>query len=136
MKRCILIAHGEVYGVGYRDKVQKIALKSKITGQVKNFDDLTVEIVAEGRDEDLSLFIEAIQIYEFPIFVEDLDIKEEQYSGEFTGFKIIRGTRDEEIIEGLDSIILYLARIDKNYEAIARNLSELSDAMEDTRKYQ
>ena len=136
MKRLILIAHCEVYGVGYRDKVQKIALKSKITGQVKNFDDLTVEIVAEGRDEDLSLFIEAIQIYEFPIFVEDLDIKEEQYSGEFTGFKIIRGTRDEEIIEGLDSIILYLARIDKNYEAIARNLSELSDAMEDTRKYQ
>lgn len=132
MKRCICIAHGEVYGVGYRDKVQRIARRTRITGQVKILDDLTVEILAEGLDEDLSQFLEAVRITEYPIFVEHINIREEQYTGEFTGFKIIRGTCDEEIIEGLDAIILYLARIDKNYESIVSNLSGLDVSMKNS----
>jgi len=119
MKRYVCIAHGDVQRVGYHDKVQKIALKSKITGQVKNLDDLTVEITFEGQDENLSLFLDAVRITEYPVFIEHIDVKEEPYLGEYSGFKVIRGTPDEEMGERFDTAIQYLARIDKNSDSIA-----------------
>jgi acylphosphatase len=57
-----------------------------ITGYVKNQPDGTVEIVAEGEDKQLQLFIKECRKGSFQSDVQDLEIKYEEPTGEFDGF--------------------------------------------------
>lgn len=50
--------HGRVQGVGYRYNTQQIAQNLGVTGFVRNLSDGTVEIVAEGSDEQLNALID------------------------------------------------------------------------------
>lgn len=52
------MVHGNVQLVGYRDFVQKIAHTRNLTGWVKNREDGTVEILAQGMPDDLKACIE------------------------------------------------------------------------------
>ena len=51
MKRAVIIAKGEVQRVGYRDAVEKIARKLKLTGFVENLKPYDVRIVAVGGQD-------------------------------------------------------------------------------------
>ena len=51
MKRAVIIAKGEVQRVGYRDAVEKIARKLKLTGFVENLKPYDGRIVAEGKQD-------------------------------------------------------------------------------------
>ena len=102
MKRARIIAQGEVQRVGYRDEVQRLARKLQITGFVENHQAYDVLILAEGEDERIEQFIEAIQIRKFPIEVEELQVSFEAYTGKFKYFLINRGDADEELGERMD----------------------------------
>jgi len=103
MKRAIVIARGEVRKVNYRDAVEEIARKLKMTGFVENLKLYDVRIVAEGEDERIDIFIERIKIKKFPIEVETIEVRFEEYKGEFEYFEIKRGEWGEEIAERLDT---------------------------------
>ncbi|MEM3092117.1 MAG: acylphosphatase [Candidatus Nitrosocaldus sp.] len=107
MKRVKVFAEGMVQGVGYRYNVKHIAMKHKVKGYVKNLDDGRVEIVAEGDDEPISRFLEDIRIRREPIYVEDMDVRYEEPTGEFKTFKIITGSLEEEMTEGFSTGALY-----------------------------
>ena len=102
MKRAIIIAKGEVQGVGYRGKVFKIARKLNITGLVENIKPYDVRIIAEGEKENLDNFVEQIKIEEDPILVEEVDVTFEEPTGEFEYFEVKRGDMTEELGERLD----------------------------------
>jgi acylphosphatase len=102
MKRARIIAKGEVQRVGYRDEVQRMARKLHITGFVENHKAYDVLILAEGEDELLEQFIEAIQIRKFPIEVEELQVTFEACTGEFEHFLIRRADASEELGERMD----------------------------------
>ncbi len=53
MQRVHLIISGNVQGVGFRSWTKWQAKKLGLTGWVKNRDDATVELVAEGLEEQL-----------------------------------------------------------------------------------
>ncbi len=94
MKRAVIIAKGEVQRVGYRDTVEKIARKLKLTGFVENLKPYEVRIVAEGEQDTFDEFITQINIGDHPISsisVEDLDARFETATGEFEYFEIKRG---------------------------------------------
>jgi acylphosphatase len=81
MKRAIVIATGKVQKVNYRDAVGEIARKLKITG-----------------------FVENLKPYEkFPIEVEAIEVRLEDFKGEFKYFEIKMGEWGEEIAERLDT---------------------------------
>ncbi|OEH91319.1 acylphosphatase [Bacillus solimangrovi] len=61
MKRYHLIVHGKVQGVGFRIYTQLEALKRNVNGWAKNRTDGTVEIDAEGSNEQIDDFINAIK---------------------------------------------------------------------------
>ena len=103
MKRVVIIAKGRVQRVGYRDEVEEIARKLKITGFVANVKPYDVRIVAEGEDENIELFIEKIKIKKYPIDVESIEVKFEDFKAEFEYLEIKRAEWGEEIAERLDT---------------------------------
>lgn len=103
VQRAVIIAKGDVQRVGYRDAVERVARKLKITGYVQNLKPYDVKIVCEGDKESVELFKEKIKIKEFPIDVEEVEVCFEKSNGEFEYFEIKRGDWQEELGERLDA---------------------------------
>jgi len=104
--RATIIAKGEVQRVGYRDAVEKIARKLKLTGFVENLRPYDVRIVAEGEEDVLNEFVAQIRIARHPIApisVEDLDVEFGAATKEFEYFAIRRGDWKEELGERMDT---------------------------------
>ena len=57
MSRIRITVHGLVQGVGFRYHTCQTALALGLTGYVRNLADGTVEIVADGADEELQQLI-------------------------------------------------------------------------------
>ena len=87
-KQLHLIVHGRVQGVFYRLNAQHAAKKYYLTGYVKNLDKGSVEIVAEGEEEDLKQFLRWCKKGPLLAKVEDIDISWKKYSGEFPDFGV------------------------------------------------
>jgi acylphosphatase len=100
--RAVIIAKGEVQRVGYRDVVQRFARKMKLVGFVENIKPYDVKIVCEGDKASVESFIKLIKVKEFPIDVEDLEVRFEDAAGEFEYFEIKRGDMTEELGERVD----------------------------------
>lgn len=58
MPQIQMTVHGRVQGVGYRYNTLQIAQDLGITGFVRNRADGTVEIIAEGTDEQLNALLD------------------------------------------------------------------------------
>ncbi len=104
--RATIIAKGEVQRVGYRDTVEKIARKLKLTGFVENLRPYDVRIVAEGEEGVLNEFVAQIRITRHPIApisVEDLNVEFGAATKEFEYFTIRRGDWKEELGERMDT---------------------------------
>jgi acylphosphatase len=106
MKRAVIIAKGDVQRVGYRDMVEKIARKLKLTGFVENLKPYDVRIVAEGEEEILNEFVTQTRIEKHPIVpvsVEEIEVEFVTATGEFEYFEIKRGDPQEELGERMDA---------------------------------
>ncbi|MBN2456567.1 MAG: acylphosphatase [Sedimentisphaerales bacterium] len=56
-----IVFSGRVQGVGFRFTVLNVANRYGLTGQVRNMPDGSVEMVAQGRQEDIDNCIKDIQ---------------------------------------------------------------------------
>jgi len=61
MERLHAVVHGDVQGVGFRYFVQRKARQLGLRGWVRNNDDGTVELVAEGGRDELEQLKRALQ---------------------------------------------------------------------------
>jgi len=86
-KRVHMFYSGRVQGVGFRYTTENLAKNFKITGWVRNLPDGRVEIVAEGDQEKLENFIEAID-QEMNYFIRQKEIDWEIPITEFKNFFI------------------------------------------------
>jgi len=102
MKRIHIIVDGYVQKVGFREYVHKETFDKGISGYVKNLDSGKVEIIAEGRKEDLQTLIHRINITHYPIAVTECNVTWQEATGGFKKFEIIRGDIQEEIFERID----------------------------------
>jgi tRNA pseudouridine55 synthase len=66
--------YGRVQGVGYRYSVKEKAQSLGIFGYVKNLEDGSVEVLAQGREENLQKLIEELKKGPFLARVDKLDI--------------------------------------------------------------
>ncbi len=66
--------YGRVQGVGYRYFVKEKAQSLDISGYVKNLEDGTVEVLAQGREENLQKLIEELKKGPYLAKVEKIDI--------------------------------------------------------------
>ena len=81
--------YGRVQGVGYRYFVKEKSQSLGIFGYVKNLEDGTVEILAQGREENLQKLIGELKKGPFLARVDKLDIVFRKPIHRFNIFKII-----------------------------------------------
>ena len=79
---------GNVQGVFFRANTRDKAVSLEITGWVKNLSDGRVEAVFEGEDEAIKEILEFCREAPFGAKVDDMEIKEEPYKGEFESFEV------------------------------------------------
>lgn len=89
MKHVRLIISGDVQGVGFRAWVYGKARERGITGWVKNTDDGSVEVVAEGRKGDLEALVTHCHNGPDVAWVEKVDVAWDQASDKFVGFEVV-----------------------------------------------
>ena len=89
MKRVHVFYSGHVQGVGFRYSVQDIAMNLGVIGWVKNLEDRSVEVVAEGEHKALEEFLDKISKSDVSRYIKDTDVSWEKPAGEFDSFEIM-----------------------------------------------
>lgn len=88
MKRVRAIITGLVQGAGYRDYILEKAKMLDLTGYVQNLDDGSVEAIFEGYEDDIDEMLDYCKTGTRKSKVEDIEVLEEEYTGEFEDFEI------------------------------------------------
>lgn len=137
-KRAEIIIHGRVQKAGYKDFIDEIAFNLNINGNVKNLENDTVQIVCEGKENDIKELIKKIEIIQYPIRVEKIDVNIssiEEEEKEFSTFEIVR---EEDLTlatyERMDSAARYIREMNSNLGGKIDNLGNcLSGKIDDLR---
>lgn len=86
--RVVINLSGFVQGVNMRAMVKMTAVNLNLTGYVKNKDDGSVEIVAEGKKDNLEVLIRWLNEHNGPDKIEKLEDYWSEARNEFEGFTI------------------------------------------------
>lgn len=86
--RALVIISGRVQGVFFRVETRNQAINRNISGWVRNSSDGRVEAVFEGEKEDVEKLISFCKKGPQGARVSKVDFNWEEYTGEFSGFKI------------------------------------------------
>jgi len=78
---------GRVQGVGFRAAAVEIARDYPVTGWVKNLDDGRVQLLVEGKEEDVKKFLDAVR-KRWKWNIEKEDAEEKKPTGEYKTFSI------------------------------------------------
>jgi len=87
--RVRLFVTGKVQGVFFRQSLKVMAKKNDIFGWVKNLKDGRVEAVLEGNEENVSRLVEWAHGGPANARVEDVEIRNEKFSAEFSKFDVL-----------------------------------------------
>ena len=88
-QRVRLFIKGKVQGVFFRQALKVTAKKNNVLGWVRNLKDGRVEALLEGEDENVSALVEWCHGGSANARVEDIEIKNENYKGEFSKFDVL-----------------------------------------------
>ena len=88
MERLHAVVHGDVHGVGFRYFVQRKARQLGLRGWVRNNDDGTVELVAEGPRSDLEQLRRAVEEGPRSARVARVDVQWSSATGNLQAFDL------------------------------------------------
>jgi acylphosphatase len=89
LKQVQLFVRGRVQGVYFRAATQREARRLVITGWVKNRQDGSVEILAEGEEDQLKELIAWANRGPSAARVERVDVRWRGFTGDFFDFRIV-----------------------------------------------
>ncbi|MBD3427080.1 MAG: acylphosphatase [Candidatus Omnitrophica bacterium] len=87
-KRAHVTIKGRVQGVFFRTTAEEKASSLGISGWITNRRDGTVEGLFEGEEEAVDEMVSWCYEGSGPADVRDVDVKEEEYTGELNGFSV------------------------------------------------
>ncbi len=116
MEKCVeIVLSGRVQKAGFRYFIDEIAFNLNLNGYVKNLDDGTVQIICEGEDENIKELLKKVNITQYPIRVENIDVVYNKSTGEYRTFEIIR---EEDLTtatyERMDAAVRYMREMNSN----------------------
>ena len=129
MKRLTAYVSGSVQKTGYRAKVADFARMLGLRGTVENLDDSRVKILAEGNEDKLKWFEEAININDNLIQVSSIEREYSEPKGDFSRFyKLVdKGETDSR----LDTAASHLNNLIGAVNNLNDNLGRKMDVMID-----
>ena len=86
-KRIHIYYTGSVQGIGFRYTAERVALSLGLTGWAKNLSDGRVEVLCEGKETDIEIFLRKIDDT-FKGYVRNIDLERGKATGEFSAFDI------------------------------------------------
>lgn len=86
-KRIHIYYLGRVQGVGFRFTAERLALDLGLVGWVKNLTDGRVELVGEGKEQDLQKILQKLDT-EFSSYIRQREVNWLPATGEFQTFEI------------------------------------------------
>lgn len=86
-----MVVRGRVQGVFFRASTQREARQLGLSGWVKNRPDGSVEIVAEGEEDQVKDLLSWAQHGPTTARVDRVETKWRSYTGEFSDFRIAGG---------------------------------------------
>ena len=89
MKTLRIKIKGLIQGIGFRNYIKQQAEKLSIRGHVRNLESGEVEVLAEGKDEDVNTMKKICEKGAPHSQVKSTDIQELNYIG-FDDFKILK----------------------------------------------
>ena len=89
-RRMTVLYAGHVQGVGFRYTAKTVATGFDITGTIRNLPDGRVELLAEGRRDELDAFRAALHDAGLAGFIRDEKVDWADAKNEFRGFEIAR----------------------------------------------
>jgi acylphosphatase len=89
-KRMQIFYSGRVQGVGFRYSAKSVAAGFEVAGTVRNLTDGRVELTAEGAQDELEAFRQAIREAGLEHFIQHEDLIWSEAQGGFRGFEIVR----------------------------------------------
>ncbi len=89
LKQIHLHVRGRVQGVFFRASTQREARRLGLTGWVRNRNDSSVEVVAEGEENGIKDLIAWAQHGPTAARVEKVDVRWRSFVGEFFEFQIV-----------------------------------------------
>lgn len=114
-KRAEIKVYGRVQKAGFRDFIDEIAFNLNLNGFVKNLDDGTVQVVCEGDETAISELLKKINVTQYPIRVENIEVTYKKPTGEYKTFELIR---DEDLTtatyERMDVAARYIREMNSN----------------------
>jgi acylphosphatase len=88
-QRIRIFVTGKVQGVFFRQALKVMAIKNNVFGWVKNLKDGRVEAILEGDEEKVNRLIEWSHGGPANARVEDVEIRNEKFIGEFSKFDVL-----------------------------------------------
>ncbi len=88
-KRVQLIVRGRVTGVYFRAASQREAKRLGITGWVKNRNDGSIELMAEGDEDTIKEIVAWAHHGPSAARVDGVEVRWRGYTGEFADFRIV-----------------------------------------------
>jgi acylphosphatase len=127
MNRFTAYVSGNVQKVGYRKRIIDIARAFGLKGMIENLDDGRVKIIAEGEDEKLKWFEQAIEIKNTLIQVSNVEKAYNPAGGEFAKFgKLVDdGETDSRLdkgIEVMNSMLVAIKQVNTTLVDLNSNL--------------
>jgi len=133
MKRLTAYISGSVQKVGYRARVVQIANALGLKGFIENLADGRVRIIAEGSDDKLKWFEEAIDIKNTLINVSSIEKAYSDVSGELSGFyKLVgQGETDSRLDQGIGVLKDILVAVKELNESLGGKMYFMLDKQDD-----
>jgi acylphosphatase len=89
-RRMTVFYSGQVQGVGFRYTAKTVATGFEVTGTIRNLPNGSVELMAEGRREELEAFRTALRDAGLAGFIRDEKVDWADAKNDFRGFEIAR----------------------------------------------
>ena len=87
-KRIHIFVTGRVQGVFFRQSTKVMAIKNNVKGWVRNLDDGRVEIIGEGKIQDIDNLAHWCKTGPANSRVDEFELSEENVTSEFENFEV------------------------------------------------
>jgi acylphosphatase len=88
MRKVHVLVEGRVQGVWFREATRRTACSLKVNGWVRNLNNGSVEVLAEGEDSAIERLVSYLRRGPEMARVLNVRLYEEPYKGEFNDFTI------------------------------------------------